>query len=119
MISWTLSNKFEVDDIFSSVDFAIASFGVTAYELTSLGVPSVYISISEQHNEVAELFHNEKLAVNLGIFDDLTEEKICKGLSFFAKSRKNRDLFSKKCLATLDCYGSQRIAKEIVAVAEC
>ena len=53
------------------------------------------------------------------MFNYLTEEKIGKELCFFAKSKKNRDLFSKKCLATLDCYGSQRIAKEIVEVAEC
>ena len=113
------SNKFEVDDIFSSADFAIASFGVTAYELTSIGVPSIYISISEQHNEVAELFHKEKLAVNLGIFNNLTKEKICRELLFFGKSKENRDLFSKKCLAMLDCYGSQRIAKEISELVEC
>lgn len=52
--------------IFSEARFAIISFGVTAYELASLSVPSFYVTISEDHMISSSVFINENLGFALG-----------------------------------------------------
>ena len=60
--------------IMAEADFAIASFGVTAYELASLGIPTIFLCISENHKEHADLFNNKGVSVNLGFFKRINKK---------------------------------------------
>ena len=60
----------KIDEIFLSVDFAITAFGVTAYELASLSIPSFYIAISPDHLLSATNFEKLKIGKVLGTIDD-------------------------------------------------
>ena len=52
----------------SQTDFAIISFGQTAYELAALKVPALYLCLTKDHQESAQLFVKEGLGKSLGIF---------------------------------------------------
>ena len=56
-------------------DLAIISFGQTAYELATLGVPAVYLCLSSDHVESSKLFENEGLGTSLGKFKSLARPK--------------------------------------------
>ena len=58
-----------IEKLFSSVSFAIISFGVTAYELSLLKVPFMSISISNDHEESSNLFVKNNLSNSLGLID--------------------------------------------------
>ena len=61
-------NPSNIFDIMIKSDFAIISFGVTAYELANLGIPSFYISLSDDHLESSRLFVANGLGFSIGIF---------------------------------------------------
>ena len=50
-----------------SFDYAIISFGMTAYELIALGIPSTHISLDNDHKVASEYFTKNKLANSLQI----------------------------------------------------
>lgn len=50
-----------------SFDYAIISFGMTAYELIALGIPSTHISLDNDHKVASEYFTKNKLANSLHI----------------------------------------------------
>lgn len=49
-------------------DLAIASFGVTAYELAAMGVPAVYLCLAEDHAESALALAEARAGVSLGVY---------------------------------------------------
>ena len=52
----TVLLAFSVQIPWASADLAVASFGVTAYELAAVGVPAVYLCLTDDHAESAEAF---------------------------------------------------------------
>lgn len=85
----------KIDEIFLSVDFAIIAFGVTAYELASLSIPSFYIAISPDHALSATDFERMEIGKVLGGIDDFDmqlEESIeilIKNNYFFCTKKNN------------------------------
>jgi UDP-2,4-diacetamido-2,4,6-trideoxy-beta-L-altropyranose hydrolase len=73
--------------VISQVDFAIISFGQTAYELASLKIPAFYICHSKDHFESSKLF----IDMNLGLFLDYVSNH---GEKYFL-SNLNKIMFNK------------------------
>lgn len=61
-----LKNVENMAKIMASADLAIASFGVTAYELAYMGVPAVYICLTDDHAESCQAFVEAGVAVKMG-----------------------------------------------------
>jgi spore coat polysaccharide biosynthesis predicted glycosyltransferase SpsG len=57
-------------------DFAIMSFGVTAYELAALGVPMIILSLTEDHFKSASIFSDAGIGINIGIYKDVSESEL-------------------------------------------
>ena len=55
-------------EIMAQSDFAVASFGVTAYKLAAMGVPAIYMCLTEDHAKSASVFVEKGMAVSLGVF---------------------------------------------------
>jgi len=64
----------DIAQIYSLVDFAFISFGVTAYELACLKIPMLYISISEDHEKSAKIFETIGIGTHLGRPDTFTND---------------------------------------------
>lgn len=68
-----LRSPSNIAEVFASVEFAIIAFGVTAYELASLGVPFLYVPISEDHAASAQVFAKSGFGRSLGPPSDLDD----------------------------------------------
>ncbi len=63
-----LEDVSDVAALMARADLAIASFGVTAYELAAVGVPSLLLCLTEDHAASARALHAAGVAQSLGVF---------------------------------------------------
>jgi spore coat polysaccharide biosynthesis protein SpsF len=95
-------NPANLGDIMATADVALVTFGVTAYELASIGVPAIYICLNEDHAESASAFVRAGMGVSLGlaaslephdmsdsVVDLLDDPDLCRSMS--AAGRMNLD----------------------------
>tara|TARA_B100000945_G_scaffold319145_1_gene325714 strand:+ start:667 stop:1695 length:1029 start_codon:yes stop_codon:yes gene_type:complete len=82
------SNPKNISKVMSNSDFAIISFGQTAYELASLHVPALYLCISKDHYESSMLFHKENIGFSLGIFQKLNKNYLIKNVRKFLNNKE-------------------------------
>ena len=69
-------NPNNIAEIMSQTDFAIISFGQTAYELAALEIPAIYLCLTEDHSESAKFLVNEGLGVSLGLSLKISKKDI-------------------------------------------
>lgn len=111
----------DVDDLpalMSESDLALASFGVTAYELAALGVPAVYLCLSPDHAEAAMALVQEGAASSFGYHADIEKmegEKLAKMLGDLLTDAEGLRLMGQRGSKLVDGLGAQRIAERIVA----
>ena len=60
--------------LMAQADLALVSFGVTAYELASLGVPAIYLCLTEDHAESASMLVEAGLGKSLGVASRVSEK---------------------------------------------
>ena len=97
-----------------NVDLAIASFGVTAYELAASGTPAVYCCLSEDHARSASKFIDDGLAVGCGILEECSPERISKAVRSLLDSPELRQEMGRRACAAVDGQGAARIASKIM-----
>lgn len=64
-------NPKNIAKVMSSSDFAIISFGQTAYELAALQIPSMYYCLTKDHDESAQLFVKNGFGKSLGLSQNI------------------------------------------------
>jgi spore coat polysaccharide biosynthesis protein SpsF len=97
-------------------DLAIASFGVTAFELASQGVPTVLLSLSDDHAASAGYLAAEGAAVNLGVHSRVSDEAFVKSAARLIEDADLRSEMSKRATRLIDGRGAERIADRIVSL---
>ncbi len=117
----SMNRQFEiqknVDDIkavMARSDLAVASFGVTAYELAALGVPAIYLCLTKDHAESASAFVKEGMAVSLGVHDDVSVEGLAEKVRELLGDKEKRTVISQKAASMVDGLGARRIAEAMV-----
>ena len=58
----------------SQSDFAVISFGQTAYELGALKVPAIYLCLTPDHQESSKLFVNKGIGISMGQFEKIKKQ---------------------------------------------
>jgi spore coat polysaccharide biosynthesis protein SpsF len=93
-------------------DLALISFGVTAYEMAALGVPSLYLALTEDHARSASAL------VQAGVGDILAPDpdSIAVALTRLIADRDGRHAMSERGRTLIDGKGAERIAAELAAV---
>jgi spore coat polysaccharide biosynthesis protein SpsF len=66
----------DMASLMAESDLAIASFGVTAYELAAVGVPAIYVCLTEDHAEAARSLVAEHAAISMGHYQKMTPEAL-------------------------------------------
>ena len=116
-----VKNKFKliinpsfISDIMKESDFAICTFGVTAYELASLHIPSFHISLNNDHLNSSQLFVQNKMAISLGLYHLLNKNLLEKVI--FEEKRLDSQLIQMRenCKKYIDVYGARRIASKLI-----
>lgn len=75
------TNPSNFSNIASSVDFAIISFGQTAYELLALNIPSLYLCLTADHHKSSEIFSSNSFGMSAGVFSNQNQSKFIKNFN--------------------------------------
>ena len=104
---------------FAAADVALVTFGVTAYELAALGVPALYLALTEDHALSASAFDAAGMGMLLGLARVCRAEHIAKSIwELLTDETRRRDMHAAGINA-IDGSGAQRIAADLIeALAE-
>ncbi|MBI2353864.1 MAG: NTP transferase domain-containing protein [Deltaproteobacteria bacterium] len=109
-----MQNVQEMNNLMANVDLAIASFGVTAYELAAMGVPAVYLSLTPDHARSASVFVEQGLALSCGVHYEVSDDAIASAVRSLLTDKKTCLAMSHKARTAIDGRGTERIAKTIM-----
>ncbi|MEW5895426.1 MAG: UDP-2,4-diacetamido-2,4,6-trideoxy-beta-L-altropyranose hydrolase [Candidatus Omnitrophota bacterium] len=94
-------------------DLAIASFGVTAYELAAMGVPALYLCLTEDHHESASIFVKGGVAVSQR-FTPATKSVLADTVKNFMSDILHHSRMSRLAREKVDGKGVERVARLIL-----
>jgi len=107
-------NVKNIADIMASRDIAIVSFGTIGYELSCIGVPSIFLCISKDHEEHATIFQQNGFAINLGLFHHVSKEIILKKVLNLFNNKELKNHMHSKASNIIDGKGAKRIVDIIL-----
>ena len=108
-----LSGVKDIPNLMAQADLALGSFGVTAYELAAMGVPGIYMCLTEDHAESASSFVEAGMAKCVGMHDAVSSEMLASAVSRLLNDRTRLDNMSKSARRHVDGIGFRRVANEI------
>ena len=100
--------------LMAEADLAVASFGVTAYELAAMGVPAIYLCLTEDHAKSASAFEEAGISTSLGVHNCVSEYNLAIAISELLNNKMGRIFKAKQCKKLIDGQGSKRIASIIL-----
>ena len=98
---------------FAAADLALIAFGVTAFELAALGVPALYLALSDDHALSASSFEKAGMGEVLGLGRILRADDIARSVWQLLKDGEKRRLMHTAGLATVDGRAGERIAADL------
>lgn len=100
-------------ELMSESDIAIINSGLTKYETSAAGLPSVIISNNEYHSELMNDFAKYDTVRHLGPVNKVDKHQIAEAIACLAKDYKNRLKMSEAGKLLIDGNGIDRIFTEI------
>jgi spore coat polysaccharide biosynthesis protein SpsF len=103
----------DLASLFANSVLALIAFGVTAYELAALGVPALYVPISQDHVRSASAFADAGMgqALPLGV----TADQIAQTVAALLKDEPRRRVMAAAGPQYIDGKGAGRIAADLAA----
>ncbi|URZ00959.1 UDP-2,4-diacetamido-2,4,6-trideoxy-beta-L-altropyranose hydrolase [Clostridium felsineum] len=101
-------------ELMKKCDICISAAGSTLYELCSVGVPSLSITVAENQKKSAEKFDSLKIIKNLGWHNELNREKVLEEIHALSSDYNKRKNISLTAQAIIDGMGTQRIVEKIL-----
>lgn len=96
-------------------DIAIATSGLTKYELARVGVPTLLISIDQKHETINEMFLREGTSISVGYYNQQkTPKLIYKNLIELQRNVDMRKSMAQAGQLLFDGLGAQRIIRKII-----
>jgi spore coat polysaccharide biosynthesis protein SpsF len=92
---------------------AVATFGMTAYELAAAGVPALYLSLSRDHFESCRTFVEAGIAESAGIHEELSDTDLESAVSAFLRDERRLKERARRARRLIDGRGAQRVADVI------
>jgi spore coat polysaccharide biosynthesis predicted glycosyltransferase SpsG len=107
----------EMSAAMADADLAICSFGMTAYELAAMGVPTVYACLTEDHEESASALVAAGMGISVGVDDQHTETRLIAAVERLLVDENARTQMSVRARELVDGRGASRIAELLVSTA--
>lgn len=107
-------NVADMAGVMAEADLAVASFCVTAYELATVGVPGIYLCLSDDHAEAASAFVEAGIGVSLGVHSGVTAEQIAAAAKTFLGDAGWRTGMGRKSRRLMNGCGAQNVARKII-----
>ncbi len=97
--------------IMAEVDLAIASFGVTAYELAAAGIPSIFLCLTEDHSESATAFTEDGKGNYMAVRSEIEKDVLTKEIHSFLITQHSAS--TQSSMAKIMMIGTMNIADVI------
>jgi UDP-2,4-diacetamido-2,4,6-trideoxy-beta-L-altropyranose hydrolase len=94
-------------------DLAVATTGLTKYELALYGVPSILISPDDQHEMNNRSFRDCGTALDLGVSDQLKDGSIAEACRSLLQDPQTRRTLSERGRGLIDGMGAMRVLTAI------
>ena len=104
---------YDISNKISKADIAIISFGVTAYEMSALGIPSIIVSLTDDHAKSASIFEQKGMSISLGNYQNLKPKIIKDSLLNLLEDKNRLEEMRLINFKTVDGLGSERVATKI------
>ena len=108
-------NVTDMRSLMAQADLAVASFGVTAYELAAMGVPAIYLCLTPDHAESASIFDSIGAAVSAGIHSTISAEFLALLVAELIRDPARRGNMSREARTAVDGLGTRRVCARIVS----
>ncbi len=108
-------NVTDMAALMTRADLAIASFGVTAYELAAMGVPAIYFCATQDHAESASTFVKEGVALSMGPNTMEPNRYLVEIVTDLMRNPSNRLSMERLARPMIDGKGAARIANLAIA----
>jgi spore coat polysaccharide biosynthesis predicted glycosyltransferase SpsG len=102
-------------DLMVNSDLALVSFGTTVYELAAAGLPSIALSITEDHALSAEVFARGGSLLHLGLFSAISAAQIQSAVRELLDNQQLWLSMAQRGQALIDGQGADRVAKLLLA----
>jgi hypothetical protein len=99
-------------------DLAIASFGMTAYELAATATPAIYLCLTADHAQSASLFDAHGAAITLGLHDQVEGSRLMETVTTLLGDTNRLAAMGRAGRTLVDGQGARRVADRIVALLE-
>lgn len=107
-----LENVNNMPEALADADLAVASFGVTAYEMAALGIPTILLSLTDDHACSARALHQAGMATSLGNHADVTEGQLADAIRNLLSDPEALRTMRAACVF-IDGKGADRIADRL------
>jgi spore coat polysaccharide biosynthesis protein SpsF len=109
----TVQGVSDLGSEFAAADLALVSFGVTAYELGALGVPALYLALTDDQLLSASAFERAGMGIRLGLGRIMRAEDIARAAwRLIGDPDRRRDMRAAS-LNTIDGKAGERIAQDL------
>lgn len=102
-----------LEDLMAGADLAVAAFGVSAYELAALGVPSIYLFLTEDHRRSASALIGAGAGFAGSGAGALAAARVAKAASLLVRDVEAREAMAGAGRRTIDGQAAARLAAEI------
>ncbi|MBI3463390.1 MAG: glycosyltransferase [Planctomycetes bacterium] len=109
-----LSHVADMAALMAQADLAVVSFGMTAYELAAMGVPAIYVALSDDHADSASTFQQAGMGINLGVHQRVKPDDIAAVIRQLLGDPKQVAAMSARGRSLIDGRGAERVAHQIV-----
>jgi len=93
---------------------AVASFGMSAYELAACGVPAVHLALTADHARSSSVFEREEIAITAGVFGDMPPDAVATATAALIGDAGRRMRIAARARALIDGRGASRIAQVVL-----
>lgn len=104
----------DMPGLMAQADLAVASFGVTSYELAAMGVPAIYLCLTEDHAESAAVFVNAGIALSLGQYGKVIGPDLAQTIRTLLVNGPRRRQMAERARQCVDGQGTGHIARIFV-----
>ena len=111
----TIEGADDLTTEYASADLALCAFGVTAYELATLGVPAIYLGLTDDHAASASAFADAGMGRSLGVADRVPDAEIARAVQGLMNKPQARREMRNAGLSLMDGRGAARIAADLSA----
>jgi spore coat polysaccharide biosynthesis protein SpsF len=115
--SWSLRRDVsDMASLMAGADLAVASFGVTAYELAAVGVPSVHLALTPEHAASSGAFGEAGIGLPLGVYGEVDNLQIAASVAGLLDDPDQAAAMGERASQLVDGLGANRIAERIAAM---